>query len=161
MNITMERVGKMKNITSFTDNEIKEEFINRFRIKKGAKLTSARNSADHLMTVFAGMDRDREHFVVVFLDGQHNIIKTETLFSGTITTSAVFPREIIKKVLEYEAASIIVSHNHPSGCVETSSSDKVITTKLHTALKAIDVDLLDHIIIGNGDYLSFADKSLL
>jgi DNA repair protein RadC len=147
-------------LTSISDTELREEYVKRFTKQNGEQLRSARESADHLRSIFTDYPADQEHFAVVYLDGQNKIIRTMVVASGTINTASIFPREIIKKVLAYESVSIMISHTHPSGCVSPSSSDRAVTKKLQTALSSIDVDLLDHIIIGDG-YFSFNDERLL
>jgi len=106
-------------------------------------------------------ERNREIFMVIFLDGQNQIIRMEELFSGSLTTSAIYPREVVQKVLNYDAASVILVHNHPSGSLTPSRSDRSVTKKLQTALSSIDVDVLDHLIVGGNDFFSFADHRLL
>ncbi len=99
--------------------------------------------------------------MVIFLNGQHQVLTTEVLFAGSLTSSAVFPREVITRVIDLGAAAVIFGHNHPSGCLTPSSSDRAVTKKLQTALEAIDVSVLDHIIIGGSEHYSFADNRLL
>jgi DNA repair protein RadC len=106
-------------------------------------------------------ERNREVFMVIFLDGQNQIIKMEELFTGSLTTSAIYPREVIQKVLSYDAASVILVHNHPSGSLTPSGSDRAVTKKLKIALASIDVEILDHLIVGGNDFFSFADHRLL
>lgn len=106
-------------------------------------------------------ERNREVFMVIFLNGQNQIIKMEELFEGSLTTSAVYPREVVQKVLENDAAYVILVHNHPSGNLAPSNSDRSVTKKLKTALQAIDVEILDHLIVGGNEFFSFADHRLL
>ncbi len=106
-------------------------------------------------------ERNREVFMVIFLDGQNQIIKMEELFTGTLNTSAIYPREVVQKILEYDAVSVILVHNHPSGGLTPSSSDRAVTKKLQTASTAIDVEILDHLIVGGNEFFSFADHRLL
>ena len=147
-------------LESISDSELREEYVKRFTKQNGNQLKSSRESADHLRSIFADYPADQEHFAVVYLDGQNKIIKTEVVASGTINMASIYPREIIKKVLEHECVNLIISHLHPSGNLSPSNSDRAVTKKLQTALSSIDVDLLDHIIIGNGFY-SFSDQGLL
>ena len=91
----------------------------------------------------------------------NSIIKTDTLFKGTLTSSAVHPREVIRKVLKHEAAALILAHNHPSGNYKASNDDLAITKRLVNACKTIDVFIHGHIIIAGNDYTSFADKGLM
>jgi DNA repair protein RadC len=147
-------------LTSISDTELREEYAKRFTRTSGEQLRSSRESADHLRSVFTDYPADQEHFAVVYLDGQNKIIKTEVVVTGTINMASIYPREIIKKVLECESVSLMISHTHPSGNISPSSSDRAVTKKLQTALASIDVDLLDHIIVGDGFY-SFSDQGLL
>ncbi len=149
-----------QSIESISDSELREEYVKRFTKQSGELLRSSRDSADHLRSVFTNHPQDREHFAVIYLDGGHKIVKTEVIATGTINTASIYPREIIKKVLEYEAVAVIISHTHPSGGLTPSNSDRAVTKKIQTALTSIDVEMLDHIIIGNGFY-SFSDQGLL
>ena len=148
------------NLSAINDSEILTEYIKRFTIKAGERIKTSREAADHFRAYFAEAAK-REQFVTCFLNGQHRIISTETLFIGSITTSAVYPREVVQRILETGAAAVMFSHNHPSGEITPSSSDRAVTKKLQTALKAIDVDVLDHLIIGGTEYYSFSDSNLI
>lgn len=106
-------------------------------------------------------NKEHEIFLGIFLDTKNHAIATEELFSGTLTHTSVYPREIIKRVLHHNAAAIIFAHNHPSGTTEPSHADKVLTTTLKQALALIDVKVLDHFIVGNGTTLSFAENDLI
>lgn len=103
----------------------------------------------------------RESFRVLFLDSQHRLIKDDTLFLGTIDASPVYPRVVVSKALECNAAAVIFSHNHPSGVAEPSRADKSITEHLIGALKLVDIKVLDHIIVGEIDTVSFAERGWL
>jgi DNA repair protein RadC len=105
--------------------------------------------------------RKQEVFAAIFLNRHNQVIGYEELFFGTIDSSAVHPREIVKKALSYNAAGIIFAHNHPSGISTPSSADKQLTTHLAKALYLVDTKVLDHIIIGEGDTFSFAEKNLV
>ena len=148
------------NISSISDTEILNEYVRRFTIPAGESIRSARAAADHFRAYFATASK-REKFVCCFLNGQHQILATEILFEGSLTTSAVYPREVVQRVLDLGAAALLLAHNHPSGCTTASSSDRAVTKKLVTALGAIDVEVLDHIIIGGAEFFSFADHKLL
>ena len=147
-------------LTEVSDNEIAEEFVNRFQRKVGERLQKSITVANHLRAILSGYANDIEYFMCIFLDSQLRIITTEVLAHGTLASSAVYPREIIKKVLQHEAAHVILGHNHPSGSCQVSNSDRAVTKKLATALNAMDVEVLDHVIIGDG-YFSFSDERLL
>jgi|GEM_PF-398567 len=150
-------------IREIPDEMLRQEWNRRFYINPGSQLKSARDAAEHLRSVFSNASRDQEHFAVVFLNQQNRIIETSIIFTGTINTSVVYPRELIKLVLKYEAANILIGHTHPSGTVEPSSSDKAITLKIKNLLSNLDIDLIDHLVIGNGTeaYFSFSDHNIL
>lgn len=103
----------------------------------------------------------REHFVVAFLNAQHQLIEAETLFSGTIDGAAVYPREVVRRALQLNAAAIVLSHNHPSGTAEPSSADRRITERIKDAVSLMDIRLLDHVIVTTGDTYSFAEHGLI
>ena len=149
------------NISSISDSAIMEEYVKRFTIKAGKGIKTSREAADHFRAYFAESAKKREQFVVCFLNGQHRVLATETLFVGSITTSAVYPREVVQRILDLGAAAVMFSHNHPSGELTPSSSDCAVTKKLQTALAAIDVDVLDHIIIGGAEHYSFSDNRII
>jgi DNA repair protein RadC len=102
-----------------------------------------------------------EVFVGIFLDAQNRLIAAEELFSGTLTQTSVYPREVVKSALRHNAASVIFAHNHPSGVAEPSRADEVLTQSLKQALALVDVRVLDHFIIGQAATLSFAERGLL
>jgi DNA repair protein RadC len=103
-------------------------------------------------------DYQREVFSVLLLDSRHQLLGYHELFHGTIDTTSVHPREVVKLALEKNAAAVIVAHNHPSGMAEPSNADIDITQRLKTALALIDIRLLDHFIIGRGDITSLANE---
>jgi DNA repair protein RadC len=148
------------NLTSINDSEILKEYVRRFTIQAGNRIKSSREAADHFRAFFSDAAK-REQFVVTYLNGQNMLICTEPLFVGSITTSAVYPREVVQRILDVGAAAVMFAHNHPSGETTPSGSDRAVTKKLQTALKAIDVEVLDHLIIGAGEYFSFADSNLI
>ena len=147
-------------LTEVSDNEIAEEFVNRFQLKAGDMIKNATSAANHLRAFLSDYARDVEHFIVIFLNNQNKVITTEVVASGTINTSAVYPRQIAIKVLKHESANVILGQSHPSGNTMPSNSDRAVTKKLQTGLAALDIEILDHIIIGEGHY-SFADAGLL
>lgn len=105
--------------------------------------------------------RDAEVFGCLFLDNQNRLITFEILFNGTIDGASVYPREVVRKVLKHNAAAVIFAHNHPSGICEPSRADHAITNRLKEALALIDVRVLDHLIIGEHEPLSFAEQGWL
>lgn len=106
-------------------------------------------------------DSKKEKFKVIFLDTKNQILEEKTVVEGTVDSSAVYPREIIKEALRFAASSLIFVHNHPSGDPEPSESDKEITRQLVFATNIMQIKVLDHIIIGDNRYFSFADEALI
>ena len=102
-----------------------------------------------------------EVFACVFLNTRNHVIAFEELFRGTIDGAAVYPREVVKAALRHNAAAVILAHNHPSGVAEPSTADKQLTTRLCDALSLVDVRVLDHIVVGDGESVSFANRGLL
>ena len=107
------------------------------------------------------MLKEREEFWCFFLTSQFNIIEKECLSIGTIDGASVHPREIVKRALELNAAAVIFTHNHPSGDATPSIADKRITQRLVDALQLVDIRVLDHIVVGHPDIISFAERGLL
>ncbi len=103
---------------------------------------------------------EREVFMVIFLNNQHQVIKAEKMFFGTINQASVHPREIIKEALKCNAAAIIIAHNHPSGDCTPSESDRSLTKKIEMICELVDIRFVDHIIVGKGDYFSFEEEKL-
>lgn len=104
---------------------------------------------------------DREVFACLYLDNQHRLIRYQELFFGTIDGASVHPREVVKNVLSENAAAVIFAHNHPSGIAEPSQADERITQHLKSALALVDVRVLDHMIVGDKEVVSFAERGLL
>ena len=102
-----------------------------------------------------------EVFAIVFMNSQHRVLAYEPMFKGTLDSTAVYPRVVVQRALELNAGAVIFSHQHPSGCSEPSSADRVLTERLKAALALIDVRVLDHIIVGQGTPYSFAESGLL
>jgi DNA repair protein RadC len=105
--------------------------------------------------------RPHEVFAVLFLDSQHRLIALEELFRGTLSQTSVYPREVALRALHHHAAAVVLAHNHPSGSVQPSRADEVLTQTLKTALGLLDVRVLDHVIVGPGQALSMAEQGLL
>lgn len=104
---------------------------------------------------------DREVFGVMFLDGQHALIAFEVLHAGTLTQTAVYPREVVRRAMALNAAAVILAHNHPSGRAEPSHADELLTRSLTDALRVVDVRVLDHCIVGGLQVLSMAERGML
>ncbi|MBS0057527.1 DNA repair protein RadC [Yersinia sp. Marseille-Q3913] len=105
--------------------------------------------------------REREIFLVMFLDNQHRVIRHEEMFTGTISSVEVHPREIVREALKANAAALILAHNHPSGKAEPSQADRLMTTQVIKACSLLDIRVLDHLVVGRGECVSFAERGWL
>ena len=114
---------------------------------------------DYLGLQLAG--RQQEVFAVLFLDGQHRLLRLEEMFQGTLTQTSVYPREVLRRALALNAAAVVLAHNHPSGVAEPSRADEFLTHALQAALKLVDVRVLDHLIVGQGQVVSMAERGLI
>jgi DNA repair protein RadC len=102
-----------------------------------------------------------EVFAVLFLDVQNRLVAMEEMFRGTLTQTSVYPREVVKRALHHQAGAVVLAHNHPSGSVQPSRADEMITHTLKAALALVDVRVLDHIIVSQGQSLSMAEQGLV
>jgi DNA repair protein RadC len=105
--------------------------------------------------------RQQEVFAVLFLDVQNRLLSYDEMFQGTLTQTSVYPREVVLRALKHQAAAVVLSHNHPSGSVQPSRADEMLTQTLKTTLALIDVRVLDHVIVAPGEALSMAERGLL
>ncbi|CQH25016.1 TPA: DNA repair protein RadC [Yersinia enterocolitica] len=133
--------------------------LDRHLRETGVAFTSAQAARDWLKLKMAGLER--EEFMVLYLNQQNQLIAHETLFTGTISSTEVHPREVVKRALYFNAAAVIVAHNHPSGDTTPSQADKAITQRLVQALALVDIRVPDHLIVGGNQILSFAEHGLL
>ena len=122
-------------------------------------MTEPQASKDYLALKLSHLEH--EVFSIIFLSNNHKIIAYEELFRGTIDAASVYPREVVKRALQLNAAALILAHNHPSGEPNPSQSDIQITQKLQQALNMVDIRILDHIIIGGEEPVSFAELGLI
>jgi len=106
-------------------------------------------------------DRPYEVFCCLYLDNRNRLITIEELFRGTIDGASVHPREVVRQAMTHNAAAVILAHNHPSGVAEPSQADEAITQRLKSALALLDIRVLDHLVIGDGRTVSFAERGLL
>ena len=143
-----------------SDSELDKEYRKRFFLSAGDKIHGADDASKHFNILFSD-DPAREHFGVIYLNGRNDVISSEIIFSGTLTTAAVYPREIIRKAIEESAGAILVGHNHPSGNRQPSQDDLSITKKIKAACETVDVTLHDHVIVTSEGYYSIADHGLL
>ena len=136
---------------------IKRSLAEGFR--NGDALTSPQSVRDYLRISLMG--RGHEVFMVLFLDAQHRLIEAEEMFRGTLTQTSVYPREVVKRSLYFNAAVVIFAHNHPSGIAQPSQADELLTRSLREALALVDIRVLDHFVIGGNAIMSFAERGLL
>ena len=144
---------QLQAVLEMSRRALQEEF------QRGDALNSPRAVRDYLQLLLGG--RQQEVFLVLFLDTQHRVIASEELFHGTLSQTSVYPREVVKRALVHNAAAVILAHNHPSGVAEPSQADELITQRLKEALALVDIRLLDHLVVGDGSCVSFAEKGLL
>jgi DNA repair protein RadC len=129
------------------------------QLQRGDALTSPHLTRSYLQAQLR--DRPREVFALLLLDNQHRVIQFVELFFGTIDSATVWPREIVQIALKHNAAAVILAHNHPSGVAEPSRADRQITDRITAALALIDIRVLDHMVIGDGITVSFAERGWL
>ncbi|CAM3642394.1 hypothetical protein BS639_22680 [Rouxiella silvae] len=130
--------------------------------KMKQKSNSLHSSAETLQYLRLQLELlEREVFMVLYLDNQHRLIDSEISSLGTINATSVYPREIVKAALTHNAAAVIRAHNHPSGVAEPSHADRTVTERLTKALSLVDVRVLDHVVIGHGESISFAERGWL
>jgi len=128
-------------------------------LQRGVSLTSPAMTMEYLQTVLR--DRKREIFTCLFLDTRHRVIASEELFQGSIDGACVYPRIVAERALRLSAAAVIVAHNHPSGVSEPSLADQAITRRLKDALLLLEIRLLDHFVVGDGQPVSMASRGML
>lgn len=143
--------------TQFIISEAKRRIAGKFR--RGTTLTSPDAARDAIQLKLA--EYDHEVFACWFLDCQHRLIQFAELSHGTIDSASVYPREVVKQALAYNAAAVIFCHNHPSGLAAPSDADKKLTDQLAQALALVQIRVLDHFVVGSDEAYSFAEHGLL
>ena len=138
--------------------ELSRRYLAQTLVRSGP-LNSPHQAADFLTHQLR--DLETEVFAMIYLDTRHQVITYKELFSGTLNGATVHPREVVKSVLEQNASAVILAHNHPSGVAEPSPSDITLTRRLKQSLGLIDVRLLDHLVIGDGECVSMSDRGIL
>lgn len=126
------------------------------RLMREDAMLSPDLTRQYLQSVLA--HQEREIFVVLFLDNKNRVICHQEMFSGTIASVEVHPREIVREALKANAAAVILAHNHPSGDAEPSQADRTITTHIVQTCSLLDIRVLDHLVIGRGEFVSFAER---
>ncbi|OZY47727.1 RadC family protein [Pseudomonas lundensis] len=129
------------------------------RLSKGQALTEPRHVFSHLQTLL--QYHEYEVFALLLLDTKHRVICFRELFRGTLDSSSIYPREVMKIALEHNAAALILVHNYPSGNPEPSQADRTLTTTLRNALNMVGIRILDHVVVGIEGCVSFAERGYL
>lgn len=127
---------------------------------RAREVFSSPETVKHYLQLQLG-HRLHEVFAVLFLDSQNRLIAMEEMFRGSLSQTSVYPREVALRALHHHAASVILTHNHPSGSVQPSLADQALTRNLRSALGLLDVRVVDHIIVAQGQCLSMAEEGLL
>lgn len=137
--------------------------MGRRHLAEGLRRDSALESPQQVRDYLKARLRHEPHeiFGCLFLDTRHRVLAFEALFHGTIDGASVYPRQVVKRALAHNAAAVILTHNHPSGVAEPSQADRQLTTRLKEALGFVDVRVLDHFIVGDGEPLSMAEYGWL
>ncbi len=129
------------------------------KMQRGASFSSPVTVKAYLQAKLGGLEF--EVFAVMFLDTRHRMIEYTEMFRGAIYSASVYPREVVKEALRFNAAAVILSHNHPSGNPEPSAADRALTQRLKDALALVDVRTLDHVIVVRASTASFAERGLI
>ncbi|KUM42792.1 RadC family protein [Pseudomonas sp. EpS/L25] len=137
--------------------------MGRRHLAEGLRRDSALESPQQVRDYLKARLRHEPHeiFGCLFLDTRHRVLAFEALFHGTIDGASVYPRQVVKRALAHNAAAVILTHNHPSGVAEPSQADRLLTGRLKEALALVDVRVLDHFIVGDGEPLSMAEYGWL
>ena len=129
-----------------------------YQLRRGASILSAECAREVIGCKLR--TRQMEVFACLFLDSQHRVLAFKEISTGTINHTTVHPREVVREALQLNAAAVILAHNHPSGCNQPSTEDKILTRTLSEILKVVDVRILDHLIIGD-EVTAFSDLGLM
>lgn len=152
----MENIARPQPLTSHRTIKRALTLLENHLREPGVAFTSTPFSRDWVRLQLAG--QERELFMVLLLDNQNRLLAHETLFHGSITSTEIHPREVVKAALRHNAAAAIFAHNHPSGYAEPSDADRRITERLKKALALVEVRVLDHLIVGSKEIVSFAER---
>ena len=154
---TRQANGEMVEVDDEQVVDLALELLQR-RFARGETLSSPRAVRSYLQARLARLEH--EVFAVLWLDNRHRVLDFNELFRGTIDAASVYPREVVKAALSFNAAACILVHNHPSGIAEPSRADRAMTERLKSVLELVDVRVLDHIVVGE-ECVSFAERGLL
>lgn len=130
------------------------------RLRRPGQIINTPATTKQFLTLELAAEKS-ERFCILWLDNRHRMIRFETMFNGTIDGANVYPRELVRRALELNAAAAILAHNHPSGTPDPSAADKAITARVRDAFQLIGVRLIDHVVIGGEEAISFAEKGLI
>jgi DNA repair protein RadC len=133
--------------------------LSRRFLSKDECIQGSASAKDFLIVLLSNLTY--EVFCVAFLNSQHQVIKFEEMFRGTIDQATIYPREVVKRALDLNAATLILAHNHPTGCTRPSTNDQKITKDLQLALNLFDIEVLDHIIVAGTYAISFVELGLI
>lgn len=143
----------------YTQLQATLEMSRRYLAEKMARGDALNNPADTHRFLMARMrDYRQEVFACLYLDNRHRVISFDEMFYGTINMASVHPREIVQRALKHNASAVILAHNHPSGIAEPSQADRDLTNQLQKALALVEVRVLDHVVVGDGTTVSFAER---
>ena len=159
-----EELQKIKGVSPYNTFVIKfvQELAREFLKEQILNKPYCKSSQEVFDYLYLSMrDLKKETFKVIFLNAQNQVIEVENLFEGTLNASAIYPREIIERAISHNTAALVFAHNHPSGNPEPSDNDKQITQDLVFAANIMQIQVLDHVIIGDNRYFSFADEGLI
>ncbi len=147
-------------LSSISDHILRQEYARRFCLEAGDQFNDSVTVARHFLQELT-TDPAREFLAVMYLNGNNCFISSEILFQGTLTSSPVFPREIIRKALKNNAAALVLAHNHPSGNLKPSRDDIEVTKRIRLACDTVDIVLHDHLILAGKSYFSLMEQGLL
>jgi len=151
-------LGKAKYVQLQATVEMSRRYLAE-TLQRGDVLSNPNDTRQYLLAKLR--DLPHEVFACLFLDNRHRVMSFDEMFQGTINGASVYPREIVKRALHHNAAALILAHNHPSGIAEPSKADRSLTQQLKEALALVDVRVLDHIVVGDGETVSFAERGWL
>ena len=129
------------------------------RLVRGDAYSKPADAGDYLRLQLGELEH--EEFAVMFLDTRHRLISFDVMFTGTIDSASVHPREVVKRALQHNAAAIICAHNHPSGVAEPSAADQALTRRLKDALGLIDIRVLDHFVVSASEHVSMSERGMI
>ena len=161
LSFTLSPVNTSYNVTGLNQDAVIQMALNILSQRNaiGKPMVKPSDAADYLRIKLSGYKN--EVFCAIFLDTRHRILAFEELFSGTIDGASVYPRVVVQRVMAHNASAVVFAHNHPSGIAEPSQADQFITKKLKEAMSLIDVQVLDHFVVGDSGTTSFAERGLL